>query len=301
MPGPTRRLGRARAPSTAGWRRPAATAASAAPERRSPATSLALPLARRPAGQARRHPTPDRFVHASDALSSMPSERRGGGRAASTGAWWRRRIAGAFRFPGVDGLRMATLVLSGGRRRSSARCSAAARRHRSAARVGALAGTPSTRRCSATTAPRGPRASPTSRRRPRARAPPSRASTAGCASAARSSGRRASRKGDEENQGGKGGPAARRQDLLLLRQFRRRPLRGRDRRHRPGLGRRQGARHRRPHMRVYRGTEDQPRRQPDRGQAGRRQRPPIAASPMSSSSACRSTTSATASRSSPSR
>ena len=75
--------------------------------------------------------------------------------------------------------------------------------------------------------------------------------------------------------GGKGGalgPQSKSRRVSLLRQLRRRALRGRDRRHRPGLGRRHRARPLHPHPPPLHRQRDARPRQPDRGPRGRRQR-----------------------------
>ena len=74
-------------------------------------------------------------------------------------------------------------------------------------------------------------------------------------------------------------------------------LRGADRRHRPHLGRRQAARPGGVTFRVYRGDEDQERRQPDRRQAGSGDAPAYRGTAYVVFERCRSPISATASRS----
>ena len=113
---------------------------------------------------------------------------------------------------------------------------------------------------------------------------------------------------DQRGGGGKGWQAPARGDARAIEyryfaNFAVALVRGRDHRHRPRLGRRPRARSLAPSPTgSTRGSDDQARRQPDRARKrARTTRRPIAASPTSCSSACRSPTSATACRSSPSR
>ena len=265
--------------------------------------------------QARRHPRRRhrRFVHAMEGAAARRGRR--------SSPWWRRRIAGAFRFPRSDATDGHACTRRRWRRRRR-RCCPPASSLLGATLTGAAIGSrsarspapSSTRRCSAPSgqpdAAEGPRlAEPARHGLDRGRADPARLRPR-ARSAARSSGRPTSRRRSttQSGGGGKGGVGRggagdhHASEYRYLRQLRRRALRG------PisGIGRvwADGKRARSlaaSPAALYPGSETQ---EPDSlivASEGAATRRPIAASPMSCSSGCRSPTSATACRSSPSR